>query len=476
MNRLGSSRGIAADRGWRPAEWSGRALILGAVAFWWGLIVVPRLISMAFPELLSLDAIPRHLDPDSEGNLANAVSAIFLLITALLAFAMVRQAHYARSYWDTKGGWTVQYRQTYNHIRPHSSLGYRPPAPAAILPAEPVLMPAGLVAVAIDQQGVRLGQRRSPATTWGYGDLEQWPRDLGEVSAFGVECTGSYGAGFSRYLTGRGYTVVEVNRPDRSVRYRKGKSDPTDAESAARAVLAGVADATPKSGEGEVEMIRMLKSAKDSAIKARTQTVNQMKALVVTAPAQLRETLDGLTTAALATRCKSFRPGRLKDPAAAAKYALRSLARRYRQLGKEIQDLQAELARLIRTTAPALVGVFGVGPDTAATLLIAAGGNPQRLRSEAAFASLCGVNPIPASSGKTNRHRLNRGGHRRANAALYRIVLVRLRYDRRTKAYMHRRTGEGLSKSEIIRCLKRYVAREVFSVIQNSAELVRRAA
>ena len=332
------------------------------------------------------------------------------------------------------------------------------------------------VAVAIDGQGVRLGERRSPATTWGYGDLEQWSRSLGEVSAFGVEGTGSYGAGFARYLTGRGYTVVEVNRPDRSVRYRKGKSDPTDAESAARAVLAGVAEATPKSGEGEVEMIRMLKSAKDSAVKARTQAANQMKALVVTAPAQLRETLDGLTTAALATRCKSFRPGRLKDPAAAAKYALRSLARRYRQLGKEIRELQTELERLIRTTAPALVGVFGVGPDTAATLLIAAGSNPQRLRSEAAFASLCGVNPIPASSGKTNRHRLNRGGDRRANAALYRIVLVRLRYDCRTKAYMHRRTGQGLSKSEIIRCLKRYVAREVFSVIRNSAELVRRAA
>ena len=332
------------------------------------------------------------------------------------------------------------------------------------------------VAVAIDGQGVRLGERRSPATTWGYGDLEQWSRSLGEVGAFGVEGTGSYGAGFARYLTGRGYTVVEVNRPDRSVRYRKGKSDPTDAESAARAVLAGVAGATPKSGEGEVEMIRMLKSAKDSAVKARTQTVNQMKALVVTAPAQLRETLDGLTTAALAARCKSFRPGRLKDPAAAAKYALRSLARRYRQLGKESRELQTELERLTRMASPDLVRIFGVGPDSAACLLVAAGSNPERLHSEAAFASLCGVNPIPASSGKTNRHRLNRGGDRQANAALYRIVPVRLRYDCRTKAYMLRPTGEGLSKSEIIRCLKRYVAREVFSVIRNSAELVRRAA
>ena len=332
------------------------------------------------------------------------------------------------------------------------------------------------VAVAIDQQGVRLGQRRSPATTWGYGDLERWSRGLGEVSAFGVEGAGSYGAGLARFLTGRGHSVVEVNRPDRSTRFRKGKSDPTDAESAARAVLSGVAGATPKSGEGEVEMIRMLKSAKDSAVKARTQAANQMKALIVTAPAQLRETLDGLPTAALAARCKSFRPGRLKDPAAAAKYALRSLARRYRQLGKESRELQTELERLTRIASPALARIFGVGPDSAACLLVTAGGNPQRLRSEAAFASLCGVSPIPASSGKTNRHRLNRGGDRQANSALYRIVVVRLSHDPRTRAYMLRRTGEGLSKSEIIRCLKRYVAREVFSVIRNSAEMIRRAA
>ena len=262
---------------------------------------------------------------------------------------------------------------------------------------------------------------------------------------------------------------MEVNRPDRSTRYRKGKSDPTDAEMAARAVLAGVADATPKSGEGEAGMIRMLKSAKDSAVKARTQALNQMKALVVTAPAQLRENLSGLTAAALVSRCKNFRPGRLEDPTAAARYTFRSLARRYRQLGNEIQDLEAEIHRLTQTAAPALVDGFGIGPDTAATLLVAAGNNPDRLRSEAAFASLCGVSPIPASSGKTNRHRLNRGGHRQANAALHRIVVVRLRYDERTQAYMRRRTTEGMSKAEVIRCLKRYVAREVFSALRNPA-------
>ena len=170
------------------------------------------------------------------------------------------------------------------------------------------------VTVAIDGRGVRLGENHVPATTCGYEELERWSRSLGAIHSFGVEGTGSYGAGVARFLTGRGYTVIEVNRPDRSVRYRKGKSDPTDAEMAARGVLAGVADATPKSGEGEVEMIRMLKSARDSAVKARTQAGNQMKALVVTAPAELREMLDGLTTSALAKRCRTFRPSRPDDP------------------------------------------------------------------------------------------------------------------------------------------------------------------
>ena len=208
------------------------------------------------------------------------------------------------------------------------------------------------VAVAIDRQGVRLDECHVPVATCGYEELEQWSRDLGQIHAFGIEGTGSYGAGLARFLTDRNYTVVEVNRPDRSVRYRKGNSDTTDAEMAAHSVLAREADATPKSGEGEVEMIRMLKSAKNSAIKARTQAVNQMRAFVVTAPAELREKLDRLGANALAARCIGFRPGRLDSPIAAAKYTLRSLACRYRQLSKEIQDLKTELQRLIRTTAP----------------------------------------------------------------------------------------------------------------------------
>lgn len=181
-----------------------------------------------------------------------------------------------------------------------------------------------------------------------------------------------------------------------------GKSDTTDAEMAAHSVLSGVADAIPESGEGEVKMIRMLKSIKDSAVKARTQAINQIKALVVTAPSELREALDGLTTSALITQCKRFRPEHLDDPKAAAKYTLRSLACRYRQLNEEVQQLVAELEQLTRAAAPALVNAFGIGPDTASYLLIAAESNPDHFLSEASFASLCGVNPIRVSSGKTN--------------------------------------------------------------------------
>jgi transposase len=236
---------------------------------------------------------------------------------------------------------------------------------------------------------------------------------------------------------------------------------------AARAVLAGVAHDRPKSGVDKVEMIRMLKSTKDSAMKGRTQAINQMKAIIVTAPVELRAVLIGLTTNQLVAHCARWRHGQLETPTAAAKYALWSLARRYIQLTQEIEALEAELARLTAAFAPALIESFGIGPDTAAALLVTAGSNPDRLKSEAAFAALCGVSPVPASSGKTNRHRLNRGGDRQANAALYRVVIVRLRYHDRTRTYFQRRIEEGKTKTEVIRCLKRYVAREVFGILHD---------
>lgn len=325
------------------------------------------------------------------------------------------------------------------------------------------------VAVAIDRLGVRLGEYRLPTTRAGYSDLEQWATGLGDVTAFGVEGTGSYGAGIARYLSGQGFRVLEVSRPDRSTRRRLGKSDPIDAEVAARTVLSGTSQGSPKSGAHNVEMIRMLKIARDSALKARTQAINQLKALVVTAPEDLRQAFTCLSVNRLILRCMGFRPGDVRTPAAAAKLALRSIARRHHQLSEEISTLDAELHRLTSETAPALLAAYCIGQDSAATLLITAGDNPERLKSESAFAALCGVNPIPASSGKTNRHRLNRGGDRRANAALHRVVIVRLRHDERTRRYMERRVGEGMTKPEVIRCLKRYVAREVFSILHTMA-------
>jgi transposase len=321
------------------------------------------------------------------------------------------------------------------------------------------------VAVVVDKLGVRIGQRSLPTTNTGYLGLEHWASSLGEIDAFGVEGTGSYGAGLSRFLRTQGHKVIEVNRPDRSTRRRLGKSDPTDAEMAARAVLAGVARDQPKSGVDEVEMIRMLKSTKDSATKGRTQAINQMKALIITAPVEVRAVTRGLTSIQLVARCARWHLGHLATPIAAVKYALWSLARRHMQFTREIEALNAELTRLTVTFAPALTESFGIGTDTAAALLVTAGSNPERLKSEASFAALCGVSPIPASSGKTHRYRLNRGGDRQANAAIYRIVIVRLRYDDRTKTYMQRRIEEGKTKKEVIRCLKRYVAREVFSIL-----------
>ena len=321
------------------------------------------------------------------------------------------------------------------------------------------------VAVALDGLGARLREIHVPTTLAGYRQLERWALELGPVEVFGIEGTGSYGAGLARFLGGRGHRIIEVNRPDRATRRRLGKSDPIDAEIAARAVLSGVATGTPKAGDGSVEMIRMLKIARDSAVKGRTQSLNQIRALLVTAPPELREPLTGLSVGRLLDRCAAFRPGVLDSPAAVAKHTLRLLARRNIELRGEARGLEAEIRRQVANTAKDLLEAFGVGPDAAARFLLTAGDNPARLRSEAAFAALCGASPIPASSGKTTRHRLNRGGDRQANAALHRVVLVRLRWHPPTQAYLARRLHDGKTKPEIMRCLKRYVAREIHGLL-----------
>ncbi|MDX3663060.1 IS110 family transposase [Streptomyces sp. ID05-26A] len=322
------------------------------------------------------------------------------------------------------------------------------------------------VAVAIDELGRRLGDLSVPSTLTGSRHLEAWAQRWGSVIAFGVEGTGSWGANLTRYLRGRSHAVVEVNRPDRAVRRRNGKSDPIDAEAAARAVLAGTAFATPKAGDGPVEMIRALHLTRRSAQKSRRQAANQLHALIVTAPDELRDQLRGLTIPQLIKRALSWRPG--TTPAtttSVTKLALRSLARRYHQLSEEINDLDEHLVRLINIAAPQLLAVKGLGAHTSAALLIAAGDNPYRLRSESAFAHLCGVAPIPASSGKTVRYRLNHGGDRQANYALYILAITRMAWDPATRAYVERRTTEGKTKKEIIRCLKRHIAREIYKLL-----------
>jgi transposase len=323
----------------------------------------------------------------------------------------------------------------------------------------------------IDQVGREVADAEFPATPAGYRALLAWLRALGQlVERVGVEGTGAYGAALSRYLRGRGVVIVEVDRPDRKTRRAKGKSDPIDAYAAARAALSGAAGGTPKTRDGQVEAIRALRLARGSAVKARTQAINQLKSLLVTGPADLREQLRPLAPAALIVTCARLRPGaNLTDPAVAVKTALRRLAIRIHTLNAEIAQADRELRPLVTAAAPRLTALTGVGPDVAGQLLVTAGDNPDRLRSEAGFAHLCGVAPIPASSGRIDRHRLNRGGDRAANCALYRIVLCRLRYDLATQTYTERRTKQGLSKPEIIRCLKRYVLREVYRTLVPAA-------
>jgi transposase len=321
------------------------------------------------------------------------------------------------------------------------------------------------VAVALDGQGRFLGSTAVATTRAGHAGLLSWANGHGPVSRVGVEGTGSYGAGLSRFLRASGVTVLEVERRERQKRRGAGKSDALDAERAARAVLAGEVRVLPKGGDGAVESLRILWTARRGAVKARTQAANQLHSLVVTAPDSLRQQLRSMTCAQLVARAIQWRLIGSSDPGSASRFAIRSIARRHRELSAEIKALDHQIHALVAALAPNLLSRPGIGYETAAALLAAAGDNPERLQSEASFAQLCGVAPIPASSGRTIRHRLNRAGDRQANRALFLIVLVRMHRDDRTRAYVARRTAEGLSKSEIIRCLKRYVAREVFSLL-----------
>ena len=321
------------------------------------------------------------------------------------------------------------------------------------------------LAAAITETGRLLGTAAFPTTPQGYRRLLGWLQGFGHPSRVGIEGTGSYGAGLTRFLQAEGVEVVEVNRPNRQWRRRHGKSDPADAEAAARTALAGQGAGIPKSQDGRVEAIRVLRLARRSAVKARTQAGNQVLAILNTAPEELRRLCQGRRLVDLVAMAQRFRCKTATTPLMAAKVALRALAQRWSALDAEIHRLDSQLESLVTMAAPSLLELPGVGIETAGALLVAAGDNPDRLTSEASFAALCGVTPVDASSGRQKRHRLNRGGNREANRALWVVAMVRMSRDRRTREYVTRRTTEGLTKKEIIRCLKRYIAREIYRVL-----------
>ena len=322
------------------------------------------------------------------------------------------------------------------------------------------------VAAALNGLGGLLGVESFEATASGEDKLVGWLGSFGPIVLVGVEGTGSYGAGLARRLSGAGVEVVEVDRPNRQLRRRQGKTDELDAVEAARAAQGGRALGQAKSRNGNVEAIRTLMVAKRSARVQRTQSLNQIRHLGFTAPDPLRQRLSGLTVDQLVSEVTALRPWAGIDTVTfATKTSLRALGRRVQALDTERAELDAVLGELVTITAPAMLKLHGVGIKTAAQLLVAAGDNPQRLRNEAAWAHLCGVSPIQASSGKTTRHRLNRGGDRQANNALWRIALTRMSSDPRTRAYVERRTAEGKTKREIMRILKRYIAREVYPLL-----------
>lgn len=321
----------------------------------------------------------------------------------------------------------------------------------------------------VDGRGELLGSEVFPVSTGGYQALCCFVESYGEIERVGVESTGALGAGLTRELTARGVRVVEVNQRHHQARSRRGKSDPLDAELAARAAQSGLARAEPKDRGGIVEAIRQLAIVRESAVRTRARAFHQFDNLLITAPEDLRATLaKRRSLRGKLALCLRLRPAgeRLAEPAQAARVALRSLARRIRELDTEIAILERALGQLVGVAAPRTLALLGLGLVHTAQLLVSAGQNIGRLKGEAAFARICGAAPIPASSGRTVRHRLDPGGDRAANRALHLIAVCRLRHCPRTRAYAARRQAEGLSKREIIRCLKRYIAREVYRTLR----------
>ena len=325
------------------------------------------------------------------------------------------------------------------------------------------------VAAVVDEHDRVLGSRCFPTTRHGYKQMLTWMRSFGALQRVGVEATGTYGAGLLRYLQHAGVAVLEVTTPDTHDRRKRGKNDDLDAQNAAHAAFAGRRTVTPKSRDGMIESLRVLKACRKTAVAARRVALQMIHNTIVCAPDELREALRQMTRMQLIRTLAAWRPDLTdyRNVVSAYRITLKSLARRYLELHDEIADLDAMITAIVDELAPNLLARNSIGPGSAAQLLLTAGDNTERLQSEASFAALCGVSPVPASSGKIIRHRLNRGGDRAANSALHIIAIGRLRTDPRTKAYVAKRIAEGHSKLEAIRCLKRYIAREVFTLISN---------
>ena len=330
------------------------------------------------------------------------------------------------------------------------------------------------VAAAVDWRGTPMDEQSFATTGQGYRRLEAWARSLGEVLRVGVECSGSYGSGLTRHLMKSGLQVLEVTFPDRAVRRKRGKDDFIDAEMAAEAAFTGARTVTPKARDGMVEALRMLQKTRKTAVAARRSALQMIRAIIISAPEELRDQLRGMTRMQLIRHLVATRPDAtdFRTPTGSARVSLKRLARRYIDLDDEIGELDDMIEAVLRDVAPMLVELKCVGAQSAAQIMVTVGDNPDRLKSEASFAMLCGVAPVPVSSGMTYRHRLNRGGERDANSAIHIIAIGRLRTDERTQAYIAKKLSEGHTKLEAIRCLKRYIAREIYYVVKRQAEAI----
>lgn len=323
------------------------------------------------------------------------------------------------------------------------------------------------VAAVIDAAEHVLGTHSFPTTRAGYRAMLTWISTFGDLSRIGIEGTGSYGAGLTRHLAKVGVTILEVDRPDRSDRRRKGKDDDLDAINAARAALHRDRTTIPKSRDGAVEALRVLRVTRAHAVRERRSALQLLRMTIVSAPDEVRDQVRNLTRMQLIRTLAAWRPdvSNASDPITAYRVSLKSLARRYLELTDEIADLDQLINPIVEALAPQLLDRVGIGIEIAGQLLVTAGDNPERMKSESAFAMLCGVAPLPASSGMTQRHRLNRGGDRQANRALHLAVVSRIRLDPKTQDYVAKKTAEGHSKLETIRCLKRYLARETYFLL-----------